>query len=107
MRRPGAWGPRPSASTFGGSNLRVALGDRSGRTVADAAAAPTAQGDAQAVVAQLAELSRQLAETARVGWSRIAGIAVGVPGVVHVDGRELRLAPNLPPFAGIDVAAVP
>ena len=89
---------------LGGSTLRVALGDRSGRTVADAAA-PTAQGDAQAVVAQLADLSRQLAETAEVDWQRIAGMAVGIPGVVHVDGSELRLAPNLPPFAGMDVAA--
>src|SRR5215207_7623097 len=88
---------------LGGSNLRVALGDRSGRTVAHVAA-PTAHGDAQAVVAQLADLSRQLAETAEVGWSRIAGVAVGLPGVVHVDGSELRLAPNLPPFADIDVA---
>lgn len=89
---------------LGGSNVRVALGDRSGQTVADAAA-PTARGDAHAVVAQLADLSRQLADTAEVGWGRIAGMAVGVPGVVHVDGSELRLAPNLPPFAEIDVAA--
>jgi predicted NBD/HSP70 family sugar kinase len=90
---------------LGGSNLRVALGDRSGRTVADVAA-PTARGDAQAVVAQLAGLSQQLAESADVDWSRIAGMAVGVPGVVNVDGPALRLAPNLPPFADIDVAAV-
>ncbi len=89
---------------LGGSNLRVALGDRSGRTVADTAA-PTARGDAQAVVAQLTDLSRQLAESAEVDWSRIAGMAVGVPGVVQVDGSELRLAPNLPPFADMDVAA--
>jgi glucokinase len=90
---------------LGGSNLRIALGDCSGRTIADAAA-PTVRGDAQAVVAQLAGLSRQLAETADVRWSSITGMAVGVPGVVHVDGSGLRLAPNLPPFAELDVAAV-
>jgi predicted NBD/HSP70 family sugar kinase len=89
---------------LGGSQVRVALCDHSGRTVADTAA-PTSRGDAHAVVAQLADLSRQLAVTADVGWSRIAGMAVGVPGVVQVDGAELRLAPNLPLFADIDVAA--
>jgi predicted NBD/HSP70 family sugar kinase len=88
---------------LGGSNVRVVLGHISRGPVADIAA-PTAQGEAQAVVAQLASLSRQLAETAGVDWSRIAGMAVGVPGVAHVDGSELRLAPNLPPFADIDVA---
>ena len=90
---------------LGGSNLRVALGDRSGRTVADAVV-PTAKGDAEAVVAQLADVSRDLAENAQVGWSRIAGLAVGVPGVVEIDGGELRLAPNLPPFTDVDVAGV-
>ena len=88
---------------LGGSNARVVLSHISGRPAADIAA-PTAQGEAQAVVAQLVGLSRQLAETAGVDWSRIAGMAVGVPGVVHFDGSELRLAPNLPPFADIDVA---
>jgi len=88
---------------LGGSNVRVVLSHISGRPVADLAAT-TAQGDPRAVVVQLAGLSRQLAETAEVDWSRIAGMAVGVPGVVHADGGGLRLAPNLPPFAQIDVA---
>lgn len=86
---------------LGGSNVRVVLSDISGRPVADIVAA-TVRGDARDVVAQLAGLSRQLATTAEVSWSRIAGMAVGVPGVVHVDGSELRLAPNLPPE--LDVA---
>lgn len=88
---------------LGGSNVRVALGDGSGEVCADAVA-PTPQGDAHAVLAQLAELSRGVAERAQVGWNRIAGMAVGVPGVVHVDGGGLRLAPNLPPFTDMDVA---
>jgi len=89
---------------LGGSIVRVVLSDLSGRPVADIAEA-TALGDAEAVVAQLARLSRQLATTVEVDWSRVACMAVGVPGVVHVNGSELRLAPNLPPFAQLDVAA--
>jgi glucokinase len=89
---------------LGGSNVRVRLSHLSGRPMADLAEA-TAQSDARAVVRQLVDLSRRLAATAEVGWSRIAGMAVAVPGVVHVDGSELRLAPNLPPFAGLNLAA--
>jgi predicted NBD/HSP70 family sugar kinase len=89
---------------LGGSSVRAVLSDLSGRPVADVAA-PTAEGDAQAVVAQLAGLSRELARTAKVDWRRIAGMAVGVPGVVHGDGNGLRLAPNLPSITQLDVAA--
>lgn len=88
---------------LGGSNVRVVLSDPAGQPVADVAAA-TARGDAEAVLAQLAELARDVADTAGVAWSRIAGMAVGVPAVVHADGGELRLAPNLPPVAELDVA---
>src|SRR3954447_16055152 len=90
---------------LGGSNLRVALGDRSGRPIAEAVV-PTAKGDAEAVVDQLADGSRELVENARIRWAQMPGMAVGVRGVVQVDGGELRLAPNLPPFTDVDVAGV-
>ncbi len=88
---------------LGGSNVRLLLSRVSGRPVADLAE-PTAQDDPRAVITQLTGLSRRLARSAGVDWSRVARIAVGVPGVVHADGRGLRLAPNLPPFTGFDVA---
>lgn len=89
---------------LGGSNVRVALAALDGRAVAQSTA-PTLRDDARAVVAQLAGASRELVRTARVDWSRIAAIAVGVPGAVGREGGRLRLAPNLPPLAGFDVAA--
>jgi predicted NBD/HSP70 family sugar kinase len=61
-------------------------------------AVATADGDARAVVAQLGKVARQLADGAE-----IAGVGIGVPGVI-VRGT-LRMAPNLPPFGDVDLAA--
>ena len=58
-----------------------------------------------AVVAQVAGLARELARSAGVAWSQVAAMAVGLPGIVHLDGSGLRLAPNLPPLADLDVVA--
>ena len=89
---------------LGGSNVRAALADLDGRTIAQAAV-PTLGADARAVVAQLAGVSRELARDAGLDWRRIAATAVGVPGAVGLDGGGLRLASNLPPLAGVDFAA--
>jgi glucokinase len=82
--------------------VRAALFDANAAVVAElteetAAAAPAT------IVAQVAALARRLAAAAGVGWSEIDAVGVGVPGVVG-DGR-LTMAPNLPAFGNVDVAA--
>lgn len=89
---------------LGGSNVRVLLADLCGHALSEIAA-PTAQADGGAVVAQIAELARELARGAEVAWSQIGAMAVGVAGVVQLDGSGLALAPNLPLLAELDVAA--
>ncbi|MDX6486399.1 MAG: hypothetical protein QOF43_1552 [Gaiellaceae bacterium] len=86
---------------LGGSNVRALLADAGGQPVAERAKA-TAGGDARAVLSQVADLCRGLARDAGVDWERIAGAAVGVPGVAH--SGTLLLAPNLPPFDDVDFA---
>src|SRR3954465_11156877 len=88
---------------LGGSNVRVVLGDASGRPVANIAA-PTAQGRSDAVVGQIATLARELTDRVPVDWSRVRATAVGVPGVVHAAGGGVRDAASLPPFADVDLA---
>src|SRR4051812_9262312 len=88
---------------LGGSNVPRVLGDAARRAVANVAA-PTAQGRSEAVVGQIATLARELTGRAAVDWSRIRAAAVGVPGVVHAAGGGVRDAPNLPPFADVDLA---
>jgi glucokinase len=87
---------------LGGSNVRVSLSHVSGRPVADLSDS-TSRTDAEAVITQLADLSHEVTHTAAVDWSRVAAVAVALPGVVHGESNELRLAPNLPAFAGLDV----
>src|SRR4051812_50135995 len=67
---------------LGGSNVRLVLSEPSGGAVADAAAR-TARGSSDAVVAQVATLARELAERARVGWARVSAAGVGGPGGGH------------------------
>lgn len=88
---------------LGGTNVRVAIGPVVGDGLAELAAA-TARGDSSAVVAQVATLSLELADSVPVDRSSIAGIAVGVPGVVPADGGAIGLSPNLPALGRLDVA---
>src|SRR5438105_2085903 len=87
---------------LGGSNVRALLVGPAGDALAERSAA-TAPGGARAVVTQLVEISRGLAEDAERAWEEVDRGAVGVPGVPQ--GGRLRLAPNLPPFDGLDLAA--
>jgi predicted NBD/HSP70 family sugar kinase len=87
---------------LGGSNVRVVLTDLSGRELAHSSAA-TEQADAEALVAQLVALARELAMLADVEWERIGAMGVGVAGVGN-DSGGLRLASNLPLTAEFDLA---
>jgi glucokinase len=87
---------------LGGSNLRAGLLDAAGTPLAELSER-TDGTDAAAIVRQVAELGRRLADGAAVDWSAIAGVGIGVPGVL-VHGA-LRLAPNLPSFEGVDLSS--
>jgi glucokinase len=97
-----ALSPYVLGADLGGTNVRVLLADAVGAPVADLAA-PTPSGDGHAVLAEIATLARSVAAAAAIDWSRVVAMGVGVPGVVPADGGGLRLAPNLPSFAGIEV----
>ena len=88
---------------LGGSNVRIALSEIAGRPVADVAARRV-RGASDAVVGQIAALSRELAAATAVDWPRIGAVAVGVPGVLHPVTGGVHRAPNLPPFADVDLA---
>jgi polyphosphate glucokinase len=77
------------AVDIGGSGLKAAIVDRSGRMLTDRVRVPTpARATPRAVLRKLAELVRRLDLDASV-----IGVSVGFPGVVR-DGRVLT-APNL------------
>jgi predicted NBD/HSP70 family sugar kinase len=88
---------------LGGSYVRALLCDLEGREVTGAVET-TPAGDAAAVVAGMARLAQEVAARAGVAWERVAGVAVGVPGVADPGDGRLRHAPNLPAFGDRDVA---
>src|SRR3954469_9013807 len=95
-------GTRVVGIDLGGSNVRGALVD--GGLAVSELAEPTSGRDAATVVSQLGGLARRLAVQAGVGWREVAGVGVGVPGVVGRGTGRLRMAPNLPPFGDVDLA---
>jgi predicted NBD/HSP70 family sugar kinase len=87
---------------LGGSNVRLVLTDLTGHELGQTSAV-TEQADAEALVAQLVALARELAIHAGVEWERIGAMGVGVAGAVRADGGGLRLASNLPLAAEFDL----
>jgi glucokinase len=87
---------------LGGSYTRALLADRDGREVT-AAFTPTPRDGAAGVVEAIIGLCRRLADDGGIAWERVAAVALGVPGVADRDSGALHLAPNLPPFDGVDL----
>jgi glucokinase len=87
---------------LGGSYIRALLADGDGREVA-ADSCPTPRDGAAGVVEAIVGLCRRLAVGGGIPWGRVASLAIGVPGVADRDSGALHLAPNLPPFDGVDL----
>src|SRR5829696_422023 len=96
-------GTRVVGVDLGGSNVRGVLVDVAGSAVSELAE-PTSGRDAETVVSQVGGLARRLAVQAGVEWREVAGVGVGVPGVVGRGTGTLEMAPNLPPFGDVDLA---
>jgi glucokinase len=87
---------------LGGSYIRALLADGDGREVT-ADSCPTPRDGATGVVDAIVGLCRRLADNGGVAWERVASLAIGVPGVADRESGALHLAPNLPPFDGVDL----
>jgi len=87
---------------LGGSYTRALLADADGREVL-AGSCPTPADGAHGVVEAIVGLCRRLADEGGVAWERVASLAIGIPGVADHESGALHLAPNLPPFDGVDL----
>lgn len=70
---------------IGGTNLRIALADRSGKIVARASATTTNVRDAYVVVMKIRESVDQLLKDAGLARKSIAAIGAGAPGLTNVE----------------------
>ena len=79
----------------GRERVRAAVADLSGAVLARVDQKSRAQS-ANALIAQIGKVARQVAEQAGLGWSRVTVTVVGSPGVFTEDGDHPTLAHNLP-----------
>lgn len=77
---------------LGGTNLRAAVLDETGSLIAREQVETQAQGGPEAILEDLVEL---LARLIACQPRDIAGIGVGVPGIIDMSAGTIRISPNL------------
>lgn len=78
---------------LGGTNISAALGDASGKVLAEAKEPTQSYEGSDAVLARIGRLVNQLAQQTGV---RPAALGIGVPGLVDVDRGITKFLPNFP-----------
>ncbi|MFO7170251.1 MAG: ROK family protein [Chloroflexota bacterium] len=87
---------------FGGTKLAAGLVDARGAVVARQARPTPASGGAQASLALMLEMARELLADGRL--SPLAGVGVSFGGPVEADGRTVRLSMHVPGWEGARLA---
>jgi glucokinase len=86
---------------LGGTNLRAAAIDRSGKMLAKVAGSTHLSAGREAVVADMVAGVRQLRD--QFGAEGLAGVGVGVPGFIILEKGIITDSPNLPGFANFPI----
>ena len=87
---------------LGGTNLRVAAVEESGRMLEKRSLPTPGKQDRESVIREMCQAIRDL--TAKLsGAGRLAGIGVGVPGILYLETGTLRQSPNLPGWENFPV----
>lgn len=107
-RTPVLYGPNPKAAhvvgvDLGGTKVRAAVADMTGRVLAESVVATDRRGGRH-VVDQIGKMVEALTGEAGVGWSDVRGLTVGTPGVLGHDG-SIELAGNIRHLDRFDVQA--
>jgi len=80
---------------LGGTNLRIAAIDKSGQLLEKTSLAVRTLAHREAVIDELCRGVLALAEK-HAARGQLAGVGVGVPGILYVETGRLRKSPNLP-----------
>src|SRR5881628_1348283 len=86
---------------LGGTNLRAAAIDRSGKILSKIAGSTHLSAGREAVVGDMVASIRNLRE--RLGGASPAGVGVGVPGFIIMEKGIITDSPNLPGFANFPI----
>ena len=85
---------------LGGTNLRAAAIDRTGKMLNKITGSTPVQSGRNAVIADMVRAIETIRETIEAGLSgrRLAGVGVGIPGFILMEQGVVLGAPNLPEF---------
>ena len=87
---------------LGGTNLRVAAVDDTGTMLDKLTLATRSGGPRESVIREMCEAIQTL-RTKLAGTGQMAGIGVGVPGIIYMETGTLRQSPNLPGWENFPV----
>ena len=85
--------PLYAAVDLGGANIAAAIGTRDGRILGEVVCPTQAHEGPLRVLARIASLVRQLADTQA---APVAAVGMGIPGLVDIASGATRFLPNLP-----------
>src|SRR6266849_614665 len=80
---------------LGGTNLRIAAVDSRGKTLEKITTTSVARG-CSLVIDDMCRAIQQLTAEFRSETNQLAGIGIGVPGIIEMETGTLRESPNLP-----------
>lgn len=80
---------------LGGTNLRIAAVDASGKVLEKITTGTEVARGRESVILEMSEAIRSLAGKFR-NAGHLAGIGIGVPGIIDMQSGMLRMSPNLP-----------
>lgn len=80
---------------LGGTSIKGGIVDRKGEILAQGQVPTRAEDGAEAVLAQIEDLAKELKATAGIKDSQLQGAGIGIPGSVDMEEGLVRLAPNL------------
>ncbi|MDE6220255.1 MAG: ROK family protein, partial [Lachnospiraceae bacterium] len=80
---------------LGGTNIKAGIIDENQTILAQASVPTGAERPAEEVIADMAQLVRQLMETLKIEERELAGIGVGAPGLVDAQAGVVRYSNNI------------
>lgn len=90
---------------LGGTNVRAAVVDRSGKILGEAREPSLAMQGAEATIVQIIKAVRSALGTAGIEASQIAGIGMGVPGHHDTEAGTVLWSPNFKDWNGVQLLA--
>ncbi len=90
----------------GGTNVKVALVDKSGSIVYSDTVPTRAEMGYEYTISNIIKAIQNLMKESKVDKSLIEGIGFGFPGQIDCDNGIVRLAPNIPGWVNIPIADI-